>query len=319
MLRVMRIAFFGTGEFAAPALRALLAAGHEIRAVVSQPDRPAGRGLVLKPTAVRSTALELNLPHTQSADVNAQPTAELLAGAEAAVIVAFGQKIGPSLLAAAPRGFINIHGSLLPKYRGAAPIQWAVIHGEAESGVTTFRLNERWDAGPILGQRSTPIGPTETADELHDRLAALGAELIVETMAQVERGDERPTAQDRAAGTRAPKLTKADGFVDWSQPARRVAARINGLWSWPAARALLIPASGKPCEVLLARARAQDDELFASGGVAPGAFDDARRVRCGAGVAELLEIKPVGGRLMSLDEFARGRDLRPPARLEAAP
>ncbi|MFN0137091.1 MAG: methionyl-tRNA formyltransferase [Phycisphaerae bacterium] len=357
----MKLAFFGTGEFAVAPLRSLHAAGHEIAIVVSQPDRPAGRGLQVQPTHVRVAAEALGLSHVQAADVNGMSPDELLRGATLAVIVAFGQKIGGALLAAATQGFVNIHGSLLPKYRGAAPYQWAVINGDATSGVTTFVLNERWDAGPILGRRETPIGETETADELHDRLSLLGAELIVETVAAIERGDARPLVQDATQACRAPKLSKADGVIDWSQPARVIARRINGLWSWPTATAVVHPAKGKPVQVQLARAvcveegksdgaterrsdedredqgtearrhegtegksdeatqRRSDeggrDQGTEAGMHAPGDFLPDGSVQTGSGRIRLIEIKPAGGKLMTFEQFANGRDVKPPARL----
>lgn len=336
----MKLAFFGTGEFAVAPLRSLHAAGHEIAIVVSQPDRPAGRGLQVQPTHVRVAAEALGLSHVQAADVNAMSPGELLRGSTLAVIVAFGQKIGGALLAAATQGFVNIHGSLLPKYRGAAPYQWAVINGDATSGVTTFVLNERWDAGPILGRRETPIGETETADELHDRLSLLGAELIVETVAAIERGDARPLVQDATLACRAPKLSKADGVIDWSQPARVIARRINGLWSWPTATAVVHPAKGKSVQVQLARAvcveegksdgaterrsdgggRDRGTEAGRHGGTeagmrAPGEFLADGSVQTGSGRIRLIEIKPAGGKLMTFEQFANGRDVKPPARI----
>lgn len=311
----MKLAFFGTGEFAVAALRALRTAGHEIPVVVSQPDRPAGRGLQVQPTHVRLAAEELGLSHVQAADVNAVPPEDLLRGAALAVIVAFGQKIGPALLAAASRGFVNIHGSLLPKYRGAAPYQWAVINGDATSGVTTFLLNERWDAGPILGRRETPIGDTETADELHDRLSLIGAELIVETVASIERGDARPLVQDVAQACRAPKLSKADSAIDWSQPARVLVRRINGLWSWPTATAMLHPAKGKPVQVQLARARVEEGTGAGTTEARSGDFLPDGSVQTGEGRLRVLELKPAGGKLMKFEQFANGRDVNPPARL----
>ncbi|HMQ16122.1 MAG TPA: methionyl-tRNA formyltransferase, partial [Phycisphaerae bacterium] len=171
----MRIVFLGTGEFGAGTLRALRLAGHEVRCVISQPDRPAGRGQVLRPTPIRALAVELGMRHVQAPDVNALDLRDVLADAELGVVVAFGQKIGPRLLAALPRGCVNLHASLLPRFRGAAPYQWAILAGEKVTGVTVFQIDQRWDAGAIWTQAETPIGETETADELHDRLAQLGA------------------------------------------------------------------------------------------------------------------------------------------------
>jgi methionyl-tRNA formyltransferase len=319
----MRLVFLGTGEFAVPALRALVGAGRHVGAAISQPDRPAGRGRDVRPTAVRAAADALGIPHLQTEDINALPPVELFGDAELGVVAAFGQKLGPALLAALPRGLVNLHGALLPKYRGAAPIQRAVMAGERTTGVTVFQLNERWDAGAIWAARETLIGETETADELHDRLALIGAELIVETLAQLERGAIlHPVVQDPAQATRAPKLNKAEGYVDWSQPARLVAARVNGLWSWPAAACTYVSRSGRRERVLLARACVADPEgqpptARAGDPCSPalGAFTDDLSVQAGFGRVRLLEVRPAGGRLMPFEAFANGRQVAPPDRL----
>jgi methionyl-tRNA formyltransferase len=270
----VRIVFLGTADFAVPALRALAAAGHDVLAVVSQPDRPAGRGRELRPAPVHAAATELGLRHVQTEDVNAPPASEVFKSAQIGVVAAFGQKLGRTLLESPQHGCINIHASLLPKYRGAAPIQWAIINGEEATGVTVFQLTERFDAGPIWGQRSTPIGATETADELHDRLAELGAALIVDTVRQLEAGAIHPIQQDPALATRAPKLSKADGVVDWSQAARKIVRRIHGLWSWPAAACMLASRTGKQERVLLVRAQIADPTGLPTAQCPPGAFCD---------------------------------------------
>lgn len=306
----MKLAYFGTGEFAVAPLKALHAAGHDVRVVVSQPDRPVGRGQAVMPTAVHTAADELNLRHVQAPDVNALPGTELLNGAELCVIVAFGQKIGPDLLRAAPFGFINIHGSLLPKYRGAAPIQWAVINGERVTGVTIFQLNEKWDAGAVWSMRETPIGEMETADELHDRLSQIGAELLVETLEQYSRGALRPQLQDASKATRAPKLSRADSLIDWSLPARRIVNRIHGLWSWPTATCVL----ASRCErVQLVRAQVEDDALPTDASP-PGIILANGVVQTGAGRIRLIEVRPSGGKVMTWTAFANGRRIPLPDR-----
>lgn len=310
----MKLAFLGTGDFAVAALRALAASGHLITRAISQPDRPAGRGLDLRPTPVRIAAEALSIPHLQADDVNRDPPEQWLAGADLGVVAAFGQKLGRGLLAAAPRGFINIHASLLPRYRGAAPYQWAILNGDATTGVTVFQLNERWDAGAIWARRETPIGDTETADELHDRLAELGAELVLETVARMEQGAATPLAQDDAAATRAPKLTKADGRLDWDLPARKLTRRIHGLWSWPAATARFQAADGREELLQLVRATVEDELCQPSAALPPGALTTAGAVQAGRGTIRLLEIKPAGKRIMSFAAFANARKIQPPAR-----
>lgn len=305
----MRIVFLGTGEFGVPALHALQSAGHAISAAVSQPDRPAGRGRKVQPTPIHTAANEAGLRHIQTADVNSADLRGLFTEAELGVVVAFGQKIGPDVLKALPRGCINIHGSLLPKYRGAAPYQWAMINGEERTGVTVFQLNERWDAGAIWGRRDTPIRDDETADELHDRLALLGGALIVDTVAAIERGDAQPLPQDASQATRAPKLSKADGVVDWSEPARRVVRRIHGLWSWPAAACMFVSRSGKQERLLLVRAAVADADAPPADRVAPGEFCADRSVQAGAGRVRLIEVQPAGKKRMPFEAFANGRNI----------
>ena len=314
----MRIVFVGTGEFGVPAMEALRAAGHEIIAAVSQPDRPAGRGRQLQPTPIRTAAERLGIPHTQAQDINVFAPREIAPTAELGLVVAFGQKIGPAWLNAFFHGCINIHGSLLPRYRGAAPYQWAVINGDAETGVTVFRLNERWDAGPILGMARTPIGDTETADELHDRLARLGAELIPDVVHRIETGTAIPLPQDAAVATRAPKLTRADSAIDWSQPAGKLVRRINGLWSWPTAVCTLPLAGSAPLRVQLARAALVDASTPASKESPPGTLAPDGIVQCGAGRVQLLEIKPAGGKCVHFADFANGRRLNSPMQLGPA-
>jgi methionyl-tRNA formyltransferase len=311
----MRLAFFGTGDFAVPALRALLGAGHALVAVVSQPDRPAGRGRSIVPTPVHAATDGLHVRHVQTDDVNALDAREILAPAEIGVVAAFGQRIGAAILKELPRGCINIHGSLLPKYRGAAPYQWAIINGEATTGVTVFQLNERWDAGPIWSTREVSIGETETADELHDRLAQLGAELIVETLALIESGRAQARAQDVTQATRAPKLSRADGIVDWTQPATRIVRRIHGLWSWPAATSEFASRTGKRERLQLARAQVVDPNAAPVPDLPPGAFCPDGTVQAGTGRVRLLEVKPAGSRLMTFEAFANGRRVAPPDRL----
>ncbi len=313
----MRIAFLGTGDFAVPALEALAAGGHDVMLVISQPDRPRGRGRRVEPTAVRAAAARLGLRHVQVPDVNALP-AGTWEGIEIAVVAAFGQKIGRELLERLPGGFVNIHGSLLPKFRGAAPVQWAILTGERETGVTVFRLDERWDAGPILATRRTAIGPLETAAELHDRLARLGADLIVETLSALERGQLDPRPQDPALASRAPKLSAADGWVDLTQAADLVARRIRGLWSWPAVHATVaLPARIE--SVRLARAVAADDKTGPTSERPIGTLLPDGTLQCGRGQVRILELQPAGGRVMRFDEYARGRRIEAAVRLTSAP
>jgi len=311
----MRIVFLGTGDFGVPALRALVAAGHMPVAAISQPDRPVGRGRQLRPTPIHALADELRIHHIQTENVNSLNPADALGGAEIGVVAAFGQKIGNSVLDALPRGCVNIHGSLLPKYRGAAPFQWAIINGDEATGVTIFQLDEKWDAGPIWSQRELRIGEIETASELHDRLAGLGAELIVDTLAEIQCDERGPAVQDASKATWAPKLSRRDSRIDWSQPAFNIVRRINGLWSWPGAACMLRLPNGKTERLQLARAQVAEAAGEPTAEFPPGAFLRDQTVQAGQGRVGLLEVKPAGGKLMSFEAFARGRPVQPPIRL----
>jgi methionyl-tRNA formyltransferase len=244
----------------------------------------------------------------EAGKITAQDAAELLG--------AFWLKIREcENLVTIPRSQRAAPGSLLPKYRGAAPYQWAIINGETTTGVTIFQLEQRWDAGPIWSQRETPIGETETADELHDRLALLGAELLIETLADIQAGRVQPRPQNPAQSTRAPKLTKADAALDWTQPAAKIVRRIHGLWSWPAATCTFVSRSGKRERVQLARARVVDPDAppapatGAETTIAPGSFLADRTVQAAPGRVQVLEVKPAGSRLMPFEAFANGRQI----------
>ncbi len=310
----MKLAFLGTGAFAVPALQSLARCGHEISVAISQPDRPAGRGKRIMPTPLRTAAEALGIRHIQTADVNALDFADTFGLSEIGVVAAFGQKIGGAILEGLPRGCLNIHGSLLPKYRGAAPFQRAIIAGEQHTGVTVFQLDTRWDAGPIWGMRETAIGDTETADELHDRLALLGAELIVATLPEIESRARQPTTQDLSAATKAPKLSKAEGCVSWTEPAERVVRRINGLWSWPGAACLFAAHSGRRERVTLARAECAERDSTPTDDMPPGAVRNDHAVQTGRGSVRVLEIKPAGSKLMTFEAFSNGRGVRIPDR-----
>ncbi len=236
----MKVAFLGTSSFACPALDAL-ARAHDVRLVVTQPDRPAGRGENLKAPPVKDLALRLGLEIAQPANVSAEEGALFLREADPDVIVvaAYGQILRRSVFALPPLGTINIHASLLPRHRGAAPINWAIIRGDHETGVTTFFIEEGLDTGQVLLERSLPIGADETAGELHDRLAVVGADLIIETLRGIETHTVLPVPQDEAKATHAPKLGRDDGRIDWTLSARRIHDQVRGMNPWPGAFAHL--------------------------------------------------------------------------------
>ncbi|MBD3347679.1 MAG: methionyl-tRNA formyltransferase, partial [Candidatus Eisenbacteria bacterium] len=233
----MRIAFMGTPDFAVPSLRKLEASRHDVSLVVTQPDRPAGRGRRLRPPAVKAAALNLGLPLEQHEDVNTDAFLRRLRelDPDVLVVVAFGQILRPELLELPERGAVNVHASLLPRFRGTAPINWAIVNGEKETGVTTMFMAPKVDAGEIILQRRTPIHATDTAGTLSDRLADMGAELLIETLDLIEAGEAPRIKQDPGLSSYARKLRKEDGEIDWSQPTGRVLDLVRGMAPWPGA------------------------------------------------------------------------------------
>lgn len=293
----------GSPEFAVPCLRAL-ASAHEVALVVSQPDKPAGRGGQLTPPAVKVAAQELGLPTLQpkSARTGELEAALRESGAELGVVVAYGKILPRAVLDALPRGCINVHASLLPKYRGAAPVQWAVIDGETETGACIMQLDEGMDTGPVYLERRVAIDPDETSGELLARLAPIGAEAMLEVIAAMEAGTARAVPQDHARATHARMLTKADGAIDFAQPAAAVAARIRGVDPWPGAQAML---RGQPVKLFRARARAGEG----TPGTVVAIDKDGMHVAARDGVVVIREIQAPGRKRMTAQQFAAGRGL----------
>lgn len=307
----MKIIFFGSGAFGLPALEALAASRHDIIHIVSQPDRPAGRGKGLTPTPVAAWAAEKNIPITRPEDVNLPAVLAALRAlnADAFVVIAFGQKLSDELLAI-PRHkpVINLHSSLLPKYRGAAPINWAVLNNDPIAGACVIEVTSVMDGGDILAVASTPIGESETAGELHDRLAALGGPLVPQVLDAMEENRMQRTAQDVAKKTRAPKLNREMAWVDFTQPAELVSARIRGLSPWPGVQVELTDITGKPrtkATILQCRAKAGDEH-------APekcGHVLHDHTIACGKGSLEIMMIQPIGKKAMNAIAFANGYGL----------
>ncbi len=304
----MRVVFLGSGAFALPTLRWLAGSGHDIPLVVTQPARAAGRGLRTTRTPVRALAEELNLPVHEAENVN-QPERDPRIRdlrADLGLVIAYGQKIGEDFRSSLPAGCINLHASLLPKYRGAAPINWAIIRGEERTGCTVFRLVDRMDAGPMLTSRWTLIKPEETTGELHDRLAAIGVDAVQDAMRLFADGRvPEGTSQNEAEATRAPKLQKSDGLVRFDRPAIEVAHHICGVTPWPGAATRFTAKEDRWENVLLCRARQAEDA--SSPKIPPGTIDERRYVAAPDGFVEILEIKPSSGRLMTWPEFVNGR------------
>jgi methionyl-tRNA formyltransferase len=296
----MRLVFFGSGAFGVPTLKRL-AAEHDVALVVTQPDKPAGRRRLLSPTAVAEFSQSANLRTEKTDDVNAEPIVEMVRSvdAEAFVVIAFGQKLGRALLD--EMFAINLHASLLPKYRGAAPIQWAMMNGERETGLSVITLADRMDTGDILGQVTTPIEPLETAGELHDRLSEMGPDLVAEVLLQHERGTLKPVAQDESHASHAPKLTKADGTVCFDQPAVGVRQRVHGLTPWPGC---MVRVDGRPLR--LHRVDVADRRTeHARAGIILGDLT----IACASGAIRPLEVQAPGGRLMSYAAYCNGQPI----------
>ncbi len=312
----MNIVYLGSGGFGVECLNALSGSGHELRLIVTQPPNPAGRGRKPNPTPVACWASAHRVPFVETDSVNAPDLIEKIAGhgPDLIVVIAFGQKIGNEMVNLPPKGAINVHASLLPKYRGAAPINWAIINGETQTGVSIITLAEKMDAGKILAQDRIDIGPSETAGQLHDRLAQIAAPLLLQTIDQIASGTAVYAEQDHSKATLARKLKKTDGFIDFDEPAEVLARKIRGLWPWPGASADYV--SKKACKsVRVTIAGAEVIESSNSAGLPAGTFDKNLNVICGQNALKITRIKPAGSALMDFKAFTNGRQTRPGDRL----
>ncbi len=303
----MKIAFLGTPEFAVPSLQALIDAGHTL-CVFSQPDRPVGRHGTISPTPVKALALRHGIPVYQFDRIRRpEGVAALRAFApDLMVTAAFGQLLSQENLDVPRLGCINVHGSLLPKYRGAAPIQWAIIDGERVTGVTTMMTDIGMDTGDILLKAETPIGPDETAGELYGRLAAIGARVLLDTLDALQAGTLRRTPQDEALATKCCMLKKEHGKLDFQQTAQQVHDRVRGVNPWPGAYALLD--DGSTLKVWRTQKAGPQSAAYPAG----TCFGDARTglfVQCADGAVELLEVQAAGGKRLDGRAFLRGRPI----------
>ncbi len=314
-VRNMRIIFLGTPEFSVPSLKALHEAGHEIVLVLTRPDARRGRGRRLILSAVKVAALEMGLGVYQPASVNRPDAVQRLRAAEPelGVVVAYGEMLSADLLTVPPAGFLNLHASLLPRYRGAAPVNWALIRGETQSGVSIVRMTPGLDAGPILAQCSTAIQADETAGELHNRLSELGAAVLADVVGSVSRGEVIPEQpQDPRAVSKAPKLTKKDGRVNWRLPASELRNLVRGLTPWPGAACRFTGQDRSEEVILLEVAVRPEGEARLEPGMVLSADDRGGIVvQAGQGAVEILRLKPASGRAMSGAEYVRGRRVRP--------
>jgi len=327
----MRILFIGTSELGVPSLRALAASGEHTLRVFTKPDRPAGRGRRLLCPPVKEAARALGIPVEQPPDVNHPSVIETVRGLAPDVVVtaSFWARLSEELLAVPRHGGLNIHPSLLPRFRGAAPIQHALLAGDPVTGVTVFRMTGRMDAGPILGRVEVPVSPEDDYRSLHDKLAEAAAPLLLDVLRGLEEGTLAPEPQDEAAAVPAPKLKKEDGAVPWERPAVEIERFLRAFTPWPGAYTFC-PVRGKRIRLILTRGRvaegAAPGEGDGGGGLPaaspPGTVLEGRarlRVACGEGVLEVLRLKREGGKELSAEAFLRGLPLEPGTLLLSRP
>jgi methionyl-tRNA formyltransferase len=307
----MRIIFMGTPDFAVPTLAAILDAGHDVAAVYTQPPRAAGRGMTLRKSPVHKYAEQAGLPVLTPERLKSSEEQERFSAlnADAAIVVAYGLLLPPPILAGTRHGAFNIHASLLPRWRGAAPINRAIMAGDSETGVSIMRVDERLDTGPLCLTERLPIGPDMTAGELHDALAVKGAQLMVEALAALERGRLDCKPQPSQGATYAEKIEPAESRIDWSRPAREVHNHIRGLSPHPGAW-FEVALHGKTERVRALRS------TLAEGDGSPGTLlDDRLTIACGHGAVRLTQVQRAGKRPMSAEDFLRGVQLAPGAAL----
>jgi methionyl-tRNA formyltransferase len=311
----MNLIFLGTPSFAVPTFERIVAAGHHVSAVFTQPDRPKGRGGQVASSPVKETALRLGTPVHQPERIRRPESVEQLRkmNPDVMVVVGYGQIIPQSIIDIPRHGIINVHGSLLPKYRGAAPIQWAIANGETRTGVTTMRIDAGLDTGGMLLKWETQIGPEENALELGERMAQAGADLLVETLARIEAGSIQPELQDDSQATLAPILKKENGVIDWNWPAKKIVDRSRGFLPWPGAYSFF---RGQILHVW--KARVADEPAVGL----PGTLVAQKKrllVACGNQLAlELIEVQIEGRKRMPAEAFLNGHHLNENETLGAA-
>ena len=301
-----RIIYAGTPEFAVPALQALHASEHEIVAVYAQPDRPAGRGRKLQPGPVKLCAGHLGLPVYQPRNFSARSDLEAIEtlAADLMIVAAYGLLLPPAVLAAPRLGCVNIHASLLPRWRGASPIQHAILAGDADSGITLMQMDAGLDTGAMIAQRSLPIGAGWTAGELHDRLAPLGAELLMDTLTDIESAQRAAVEQDESLATHAPRLTKREAEVDWRQPAARLCRQVLAYNPWPVSHTRL---DGE--NLRLWNARTSTGREPGRPGEVVGHDRQGVYISCGDGVLQVTELQFAGRRRCGAGAALNARDL----------
>lgn len=311
----MRIVFCGSGTFGIPTLRAVFDSSHEVVGVFTQPARPAGRGGKLRRTPVADAAAERGARAVECADINAPEAVAAVraAAADVIVVVDFGQMVRAAVREAAALDAVNLHGSLLPALRGAAPVNWAILRGLPRTGVTVFSLVDRMDAGDVYVQAAMDLHPDHRARELSEALSELGVGAVMDTLSALERGDADRRAQDESQVTLAPRLAKSDGRIDWSADAASVRNRIHGCFPWPGGRIICIRQEGKSVPAIVTRAAVAEGQADGP----PGRIDAELCVAAGEGRVRIVEIKPAGKRAMAWRDFANGYRVRAGDRFQA--
>ncbi|MEN6384871.1 MAG: methionyl-tRNA formyltransferase [Phycisphaerales bacterium] len=302
----MKIVYCGCGRFGVDSLNAIKASNHQLIHIITHPEKQAGRGKKLRANDIEQWAVENNIPFTATEDINMPTAVEFMKrlAPDLLVVIAFGQKVSPDIIAVPPNGAINVHGSLLPKYRGAAPINWAIINGETETGVTIITLAQKMDAGEMLAQAKLQINENDTADIVHDALAKLAAPVLIETIDKIGTGTANYEKQDNTKAIAAPKLKKNDGIIDFNQNARVIHNKIRGLWYWPGAIADFVSSkTGKRFTVTFAKTQIIEEAIKHQGGM----INPELNVECGQGTLKILELKPHGGKMMDFKSFLNGR------------
>ncbi len=312
----MRIIFMGTPEFAVPSLETLLKSDDQVVGVVTQPDRPKGRGQTLTPSPIKLIAQREKLPLLQPIKMKDPAFLDALAAwkPDLITVAAFGRILPPVILNFPPRGCINVHGSLLPKYRGAGPIQWAIINGEAETGITTMLMDEGMDTGAMLLQDRIAITPEDTAGTLSPRLAELGGQLLIKTLKQLKAGTLVPRQQDHSQATLAPLLKKENGVIDWTLSATAIANRVRGLSPWPGAYTF----AGEERWTIW-RAVATAEQAKEAPGTVTHVTKDTIDVATGDDVLCLIELQPANSRRMTVSQYLAGHPISVGFMLEASP
>ncbi len=302
----MNIVFLGSGAFGLNCLDAINCSSHNLALVITQPARASGRGKKIQPTAVADWAKINNISCKETSNINSPESVDMIKALcpDLIVVIAFGQKISQEVTSIAPKSAINVHSSLLPKYRGAAPINWSIINGDTTGGVSIITVADKMDSGDILAQKETAIAPNETAGQLHDRLALLSTDLLLNTIDAIEKNTAIYTEQNHAMATSAPKLKKSDGYIDFTDSAGSLHNKVRGLFPWPSASCHYTNNSNTIIRVVIEKAAIIDSDTKSE--LAAGTLDNDLNIVCGTGLLKIEQIKPAGKKTMAFDDFVNG-------------